>query len=255
LSQNPKELTAWVVGGSLILANIYFNGAGVPRDILLAMRFACEADELMGGAGAKDAVAEQGTLSVPGAIEVCDHAATTFAMNFCANYKSEIEGDRDRRFFDSLKPSMIPEQRAAFEKLLSAQNAYVEAHAAEVYQGGTIRTLRTLGSQAILKDLFRTQIVHAERKRWPKLSDTEIASANTWLRREYARTLQRLRMNTAQEVEYGAVKAEGLSNVQAVWETYQDAWTAFARLRYPAAAARIQAEITLERYRLLKTIQ
>lgn len=47
LGQNQKEPTAWVVGGSLILADIYFNGAGVKRNIPLAMRFACESEEGM----------------------------------------------------------------------------------------------------------------------------------------------------------------------------------------------------------------
>ena len=47
LGQNREEPTAWVVGGSLILADIYFNGAGVKRNIPLAMRFACESEEGM----------------------------------------------------------------------------------------------------------------------------------------------------------------------------------------------------------------
>ena len=41
LGQNLKEPTAWVVGGPLVLADIYANGAGVPRNLPLAMRFAC----------------------------------------------------------------------------------------------------------------------------------------------------------------------------------------------------------------------
>lgn len=65
------------MGGSLILANIYFNGAGVQRDLPLAMRFACEANEQMGGAGAVDAIANQSTLSDPGSIEICDYASAT----------------------------------------------------------------------------------------------------------------------------------------------------------------------------------
>jgi hypothetical protein len=47
LGQSREEPIAWVVGGALILADIYFNGAGVKRDIPLAMRFACESEEGM----------------------------------------------------------------------------------------------------------------------------------------------------------------------------------------------------------------
>jgi hypothetical protein len=56
-------------------------------------------------------------------------------------------------------------------------------------------------------------------------------------------------------MEQGAVTASNLSITEEAWQTYLDAWDAFARLRYPAAAARISAEITLDRYRLLKTIR
>jgi len=254
LGQNPKELNAWVVGGSLILADLYFNGAGVPRNITLAMRFACEAEKAMVEIAVPEIV-KQGTSSAHEPIEFCDYAATTFTMNFCGRYASEIGDDLDRRYFDSIKRGMTSEQRAAFEKLLSAQRAYVDAHASEVDHGGTIRTLRILGSQGILSNLFRTEVTHAERKKKPNLSDTEIAMADTWLRREYSKTLERLRMHSAEDIEFGAVKAEDLSNIQNVWETYRDAWAAFARLRYPEAAARVQAEITLERSRLLKTIR
>jgi hypothetical protein len=43
--------------------------------------------------------------------------------------------------------------------------------------------------------------------------------------------------------------------VEGTWQTYRDAWVEFARLRYSAAVAVIRAEITLDRYRLLKTIR
>jgi hypothetical protein len=43
--------------------------------------------------------------------------------------------------------------------------------------------------------------------------------------------------------------------VEETWEKYRDAWVSFARLRYPHAVAAIRAEITLDRYRLLKTIR
>jgi hypothetical protein len=45
-----------------------------------------------------------------------------------------------------------------------------------------------------------------------------------------------------------------VAKAQAVWERYRRAWDAFARLRYPEEAQRIEAEIDLERYRWLKTM-
>ena len=78
--------------------------------------------------------------------------------------------------------------------------------------------------------------------------------ADTLLNREYTKKLQELQKLTKEEIEQGAVTADHLSNVEGAWETYRDTWVTFARLRYPAAIAAIRAEITIDRYRLLKTI-
>jgi len=254
LGQNPEEPTVWVVGGSLILADIYFNGAGVKRDIPLAMRFACESEEQMVSIAKPDIAKLDGALPAHGPFEFCDYAATTFSMNFCSGYASEIADDRRSRYYESLKPSMNPEQRSAFDRLLAAEHAYVEAHASEVDQGGTIRSIRTNGSQDILNDLFHTDIVHFERGKWPVISESQIVSADAVLRREYEKRLQVLRKQTKDEIEGGAVTADHLSSVEKTWERYREAWVAFARLRYPTAVERIRAAITLERYRLVKTI-
>lgn len=254
LGQNQKEPTAWVVGGSLILADIYFNGAGVRRNIPLALRFACEWEE----GAAMLALPEIRKLVSSGhphdSFEFCHYAATTFTMDFCSDYESEMEDDRRSRYYESLKSAMPPDQQAAFEKLLAAHNAYVDAHASEVDQGGTIRSIRTVGSEDILQDLFHTEMVHFERDQWPALSDRQMATADSLLQREYEKKLQELRAQTREQIDEGAVTASHLSSVEKAWGTYRDAWVAFARLRYPVAVAAIRAEITLDRYRLVKTI-
>ena len=255
LGQNQKEPTAWIVGGSLILSDIYFNGAGVKRDIPLAMRFACEFEEGMATLALPDIAKLKGSPRAHGPFEFCDYATSTFTMNFCVGYASKIEDDRRSRYYNSLKSSMTSEQQAAFEKLLAARNAYVAAHASEVDQDGTIRVIRTVGSQGILKDLFHTEVVHFERRKWPTLSDDQITMADALLHREYVKKLQQLRTQTKESIDQGAVSAGNLSSVEQTWQTYRDAWDAFARLRYPDAVAAIRAEITLDRYRLLKTIR
>lgn len=254
LRQNPKEPTAWVVGGSLILADIYFNGAGVERNVPLAMHFACEFEEGTAMLALPDIVKLNGSLPSGKRFEFCDYAATTFTMNFCSGYESEISDDRRNRYYDSLRKSMTSDQRVAFEKLLAAKDEYIQAHANEVDQGGTIRDIRTLGSQSILEDLFRTDIVHFERKKWPALSSAQIATADSVLESEYEDKLQQLRGETAEQLQEGAVSASNLSRVEAIWEKYRDAWVAFARLRYPSHQGQIRAQVTLDRLRYVKTI-
>ncbi len=254
LGQNQNEPTAWVVGGSLILADIYFNGAGVSRNIPLAMRFACESEEGMARHAMPDIAKLNGSPHAHGPFEFCDYAESTVQMNFCTWYESQIDDDRRSRYYNSLKTSMTPEQKEAFERLLTAQDAYIKAHASEVDQGGTIRGIRTMGSQAILKDLFHTEVVHFERKRWPVLSDNQVATADSLLHRQFEKTLRKLRTRPKEETYEGAVTSDHVASVEETWGTYRNAWVEFARLRYPSAAAAIRAEITLDRYRLLKTI-
>lgn len=254
LGQNPKEPIAWVVGGSLILADIYVNGAGVKRNIPLAMRLACESEGNIAKLAAPDLDKLNGSPPAHRPFEFCQYAMTTFMMNFCSAYASQIDDQRRERYFDSLKSSMTPDQRSAFEKLLSAEDEYVEAHASEVDQGGTIRGIRTARSQAILQDLFRSGVAHFERKRWPALSAEEARLAEVWLNREYEHKLQQLRTHV-NESDEAALTADQLAGVERTWQEYHDAWVAFARLRYPEAVDVIRSEITLERYRLLKTIR
>lgn len=253
-AQNQKEGTAWVVGGSLMLADIYFNGAGVERNIPLAMRFACESEEAMAELALPDVEKLKGAPPAKGPFEFCDYAAATFTMNFCYGYESEIADDRRNRYYNSVKASMTPEQSEAFEKLLAAENAYIDAHASEVDQAGSIRVIRTIGSEGILKDLFHTELVHFERKKWPALSTERIAAADTTMDREYERQLKQLRTRPKEDVYEGAVRADGVETAQRAWKTYRDAWAEFARLRYPDEVGAIRAQITLDRYRLLRTI-
>ena len=250
--QNQKEPTAWVVGGSLILANLYLNGAGVKRDVPLAIRFACEAEVGMAELAQPEVAKFIASSPRHRPFEFCEYALTTFTMNFCVNYASDIEDDSRGRYYRSLKSSMTPEQQASFKDLLAAHDAYIGAHAAEVDQGGTIRHIRTLNSQSILENLFHTEIVQFERGKWPALSDSQVKTADRLLHSEYDKQIKQAQKIDA--MDDGVVTAANLSSVEAVWETYRDAWVTFARLRYPVATTMIRAKITLDRYRLLKTI-
>lgn len=168
-------------------------------------------------------------------------------------YEHEKADDDRDRYYRSLRRSMTVEQKAAFDALLAARKAYIETHADEVDKGGTIHTIRMMQSQNILEDLFRVEVVHFERKKWPSLSKQQIDGADGLLQRQYAATLQKLKTQQREEGD-GAVTVKQLVGVQAVWLRYRDAWVAFARMRYPDAVDAVRAQIVLDRYRWLKTM-
>ena len=252
--QNQDEPIAWVVGGSLILADIYFNGAGVKRNIPLAIRFACESEEAMAKLALPDITKPTAPLRAHRPFEFCDYAVTTFTMNFCGGYESQIEDDQQKPLLRFTEISMTPEQRAAFEKLLAAQGAYIKAHASEVDQGGTIRVIRTIGSEGILKDLFHAELVHFERKKWPALSDVKSKRPIPCCIASMKRAPPTTNADKGRDRSREPSRPTIFRTWKQAWQAYRDAWVAFARLRYPAAVAVIRVEITLDRYRLLKTI-
>lgn len=254
LPQNPEVGTSWFVGGSLILADLYANGAGVERKVPLAMRFVCESEEQTAELAAKDLLAGGTPIHTRGWFEFCDYAATTFSMNFCGEYAAEVEDDRRSRQYRGLRASMTPEQQRSFDRLLAAERVYVDTHAREVYQGGSIRGVRTMGSQEILDSLFHAEVVHLERGRWPVFSDRLIGAADGMERREYAKKLLELRAQKPTDLEDGLVTAGDVQQVEASWIRYREAWTAFARARYPGHVDAVRAQVALDRYRLLKTI-
>lgn len=254
LGQNGKEPTAWVVGGSLILADLYANGAGVERNVPLAMRFACEFDK-RAVPYAQQRLQEPAAAGKP--FELCDDASTTFTGNFCMEYQGEIRYDRRHRSEVALEAGMAATQRAAFRRLLKARDRYISTHDSELDQSGTIHTMRNMGSEEILASLFQAELHQFERKQFPRLSAGRRAAIDADLQREYQVTLGALNARAPADTYEGAVAvtAEGVTKVQHTWLPFRDAWTDFARARYPHAAGAIRALITQDRVRLLKTIR
>jgi hypothetical protein len=109
-------------------------------------------------------------------------------------------------------------------------------------------------SQKILQDLFRSEIIHFENKKWPTLTGAQIARADSSVNREFGKALQESRKLTKEEIEDGEVTPEQLSKAQKEWEAYLHAWAAFVHVRYPNEEAAIKAQIEMDRYRLLETI-
>ncbi|WP_263410810.1 hypothetical protein [Terriglobus tenax] len=249
---DPDHIDGYVVaGGSLTLADLYANGLGVEKNLPLAKRFVCEVEGVV-RAEAIEAIDKP--KPDKRRFELCDYAVTTIAINECFSLKQKIEDQRQWRFFQSLKTEMTPPQQAAFDHLLAAEKNFIDLHRLEVYQGGTIRGVRTMGSQAILKDLFRVEVIRFLRNQWPA-TKVSAERAESQMSAEYHRQITAPGKQTNQEMFEGEnVSAGNLAKVQKSWQAYRDAWVAFAQTCDPGKAAAVQAEVTLDRYRYLKTI-
>lgn len=81
LGQNPKEPIASAVGGSTILADLYYNGAGVKKNVPLAFHLMCDLDENWGQLALDYLVKKKEPKDPHKRVEFCNYAFTTFSMN------------------------------------------------------------------------------------------------------------------------------------------------------------------------------
>ena len=235
--------------------DLYANGLGVPRNLPLALHLACE-----DGTGiAADAITDLDKFAKtappsPKRFEVCDFANSTFSMNFCGDYQSEITEERRNRAFRRILAQWTPEQKTAFAKLKAAEEKYVETHTSELDQGGTIHTIRDLGSMEIMHNNFLLDLRQFEKGNLPK--DTNAPAAESRMTKQYQTNLAAARLPLPKLGANTAVTQDDVIEVQATWEHYRDAWLAFTSIRYPSVPAMaFRAYFADERYRLLSAMR
>ncbi|MEY2343014.1 hypothetical protein AB4090_13010 [Acidithiobacillus sp. IBUN Pt1247-S3] len=82
--ERKEDVGAPMLQGPGVLAMLYANGQGVPRNIPLATRFACEALSLAElEAGLAD-LQERSKTAQPTPFKTCDHASSALSANECA---------------------------------------------------------------------------------------------------------------------------------------------------------------------------
>jgi len=255
LPQNSKVGTSWVIGGDLILVNLYANGLGVSRNLPLALHLACEENAGI----AADAIGDLSKLAAATApsakrFDVCDSASTTFSMNFCGSYRSEITEERRKGAIRVLAARWTPEQRSAFANVETAEQRYVTTHNKELDQSGTIHTLKDLGSSEIMHNNFLLDLRRFERGDFPK--NVEAAASEERMRRQFEANLTATRQPTTAADSGTAVTEDGITEAQAAWEQYRNAWLAFVAVRYPSVpAAAFRAYFAEERHKLLTAMR
>ncbi len=234
----PRYTEESVFGGSAMLTVLYANGEGVPRNIPLAIRFACEA----GGAPAEIAIRvghleSLGTTAAKSgpAFDFCDDITSGFMEGFCAAYGSEIEDQKRAASLDALTALFTPAQGTAFKTLRRFEKEYARAHAkGEIDLSGSARAMYQIDAEGTLRDDFFAAIEQFEIGKYPGGSKAQYADADVRLNLIYRKTLSDAE---AHKNDYGAIQPEGIREAERAWLKYRDAWVAFAKLRYPAVPA------------------
>ncbi len=232
----PRYTAESLFGGSAMLTVLFANGEGVDQSKPLALRFACEAG--LSDDGMIDLLALPTEPHVTQKKFVyCDHAMNTFDMNFCAVYQDEIAAQQRQNELDALSKAWPQADQEAFVVLEKASDAYIEAHGAgEVYQGGTIRDLRTNGVEEHQRQEFLAAVKKFESGRLPEGTAPDAQKADADLNATYKSALNLAAKQNFAEDD-GDIRPDGIQKAERAWLAYRDAWVAFAKVHYPRTSS------------------
>ena len=219
--------------GAATLATMYANGTGVPRDLDVAIAYAC----LINGAP----VEMQGRLKHlaelkakgPGAkpFDICDDATSGAMEGFCAERDGDVANAKRKVELAKLADRMTGASRAAFDKLRQAEQAFVKASSDnEVDMSGTARGMLIVGSQQGHEEAFMATLRGVLAGKLESVS--RAGETDKRLNTTYAKV-----MALKDTSGLGTVDKKDIKATQRVWLAYRDAFLAFAKVVAPTVPA------------------
>ncbi len=243
-----------VFHNDVILMQIYANGLGVPRDLDLALAYACNDDAWAPAefSGRLDDLIARRDHPVATRFDYCDDVTSGTMQGMCAARDSQIAKQARARAFDSLAARLPPGARAAYAQLQNAAEAFASAHGdGEVDVSGSGRAAFEIEAEDGVRTAFRRHLEAVLDKIWPVASPQAAQKADADLNTAYRETLAGLgRSDLA-----GTIAPRGVRAAQRLWLAYRDAFIRFAHQAAPGTPTpSILAELTSERTKALREI-
>jgi hypothetical protein len=228
---------------------LYANGRGVPRNLELALRFACESDgapfEIDSAVTTlTDARAGAGLKAV---LDVCDFTTSGYRAGFCAARDERLAAvQRDARKAKAVVG--LPAREVLVLERVAKK--FIESHGSnEVDNSGTFRAAQQIAEEARLADEYVAMLEHlAEPAFEPAASATQAE-----LDAAVARVMRCKELGN--EVgELLGFSRQGLSATQKQWGIYRTAWLALVGKARPESVRAWQAWLTAQRVKMLADI-
>jgi uncharacterized protein YecT (DUF1311 family) len=241
------------MSGSAGLAMIYAGGKGVPPNLQLAIRFACE---IQGGWDDGTPVAKMleekrthGTLRVD--FDICE-TPTGRQLNFTCLLRNQGRVAREitaaeKRF--NLGP---PQQQTAFRRLRAARDAFLSAHSVEEPNGTTGAVQSAMQDEIDIDHAWVDLLDRFSAGKLPQHSKEDYLKADADLNDAY----QGAQASAATCNSEFCVSSTQLLALERAWLAYRDAWVAYATIRWPAVSADSwRTWLTLEQTEDLKNLE
>lgn len=236
--------------GTAMLMTIYANGVGGERNLDLATSLACRID----GApfevdGRVKHLQKLGTEHWSGHnFSYCDDITSGMAQGLCAAHDASLVNVTRSETLDRLTRTWTAAERAHFQTLQTAMQAYAQASSDnEVDLGGTGRAAFMIEREQQVRNDFLKLLETLQTAALPAASAADDQRADKQLNNVYHQIMA-IKPDTDGHIDAGTVTQSGIRTAQRAWLPYRDAWIAFAAAKYPqVTAASVRTALTRQR--------
>lgn len=224
-------------GGDMMLATIYANGKGAPRDLDKAIALACRTGwapaEFNGRVRHLDEMRRSGGTD----FHWCDDITSGYMGGWCRDLDARMDqAKRSVKFAAYRKIWSQGEPASKLQALLDSAEKFVQVRESEVDQTGTLRGALVLEAEEEIRDLL-VKDLNAVANLDPKLA---LAAADTQVDAELNRVYKRVMAHEFGHIG-GEPTPEGIRKVQRAWLKYRDAWVAFVKVARPEISPQAMA--------------
>jgi hypothetical protein len=250
---HPDDAVPGIYSAQGVLALIYANANGVPRNIPYARRFVCE-NEWLSGKYALEALDKSEHAAHPPLFDICDAALTTLSVNSCAALQErKTDAVRDKKI-SAIRSALTPDAQHAFDQLRAAETRFDETRVRnEIDLTGTMRDIYIMNDETNLRDQF---LINLNRIAALTLNEpATLEAADRELNSAYRQLKATVPLHTTIYKDDSTVNFTGIQETQRAWLPLRDAWRNYAiAIHASAPIDKIIAMITVQRAHQLKML-
>ncbi|MDD2750548.1 lysozyme inhibitor LprI family protein [Acidithiobacillus sp.] len=247
--------------GSAVLSMIYANGLGVPRNMPLAIRFACEA----GGAPAetvgrvlhleamRQQTAARKTLKP---FDFCNDITSGVMGGACEMIASDLAAEKRDKALVKITANFNAQQSNAYKILRSKSKRFYESSAEnEQDMSGTAHASFYLSTLESLDEEFLVNMRWLVSQKLPLTTVNSALQTDKKLNKVWRKLLKEGTDPKNSPGLAGEVTIDNVRASQRLWVTYRDAWIRFATLLRPDLPREaVFARITQQRIESLQQV-
>ncbi|WP_198116713.1 lysozyme inhibitor LprI family protein [Massilia rhizosphaerae] len=244
-------------GDNAVLMMLYANGFGVPRDLDIAIHYACSLD-FAAKAEMEARIAHlAGGLPAGAVFDQCDDITSGMMGSVCAGIRQSQAGRVRAARLDRVARAIPASARPAFKTLRAAADAYAGAATAEVDMQGTAAPALAIEHEGKLDEQFMRAVLDVLDGKVAATTPTEAKRLDGELNAVYQDLMNAPAKQKDESARIGASTVErgDVRKAERLWLAYRDAFLAF-RGTLPSGPNpdAIEALLLRQRIAALKTI-